>query len=350
MNTRPIILLTLAFLLVGLIAAVGCSKVDNLSNLQTNVAGIGDDIFMQDGGDGDVPAEGDEGGDSEDGTSDEDSEDFEDAEGTDDGEADSEDGADEEQPSEEEPAEEAPTDVIGMPAPPAGGTGDDNLQNALAGIADYTVSYDTTMTRQQLTESALRDLNVTYAGDESPVAIKTKAILELDLLESLSNLYGDVEEEFAADPDEDYAPDDPDNTFNYLEPRDNPFVIPNLIPDELRPELEGTGLDGAVDPEVLNEIFWAQYAANLRLVPIIVIGTLEAGQNRGCIYTIAGAGFTRWLEEGRSHCLSWGASFSLTCSQVSEDFVVLVLRGTYDRGCRYAATESVVRTFHVSSN
>jgi len=153
-------------------------------------------------------------------------------------------------------------------------------------------------------------------------------------------------DKFGAKTDKDFAPDDPANTFNYFQPRTDPFSIPNQIPEELRPKLTGTGLEGTADPELLKQLIMSTYTADLRMVPIIVIGVLENGQYRGCIYTIAGNGWTSFLQEGGQQCAQAGGfpPFTITASQISEDYVVLTLTG----GCGYAMTDPVVRTFHVS--
>jgi hypothetical protein len=124
----------------------------------------------------------------------------------------------------------------------------------------------------------------------------------------------------------------------------------DAIPDELKPELEGGGLEGSVDPELLNQLMWAQFEANLRYVPIVVVGVVEIGSYRACMYFILGEGRTYFLQEGSSHCRSFGgASFGVAASSVSEDYVVLTLTGYYDRRCRWAATGPVARTFHITT-
>jgi len=238
------------------------------------------------------------------------------------------------EPPESSQGSTAQSDVIaGLGTTPAV---DKNLLDALAGIADYEVSYDTSKSRAELTPQALKDLDVEYAGDESPVAKRTAAIRQLDLVDTLANRYEIVEDEFGADSEKDFTPDDPNTTLNYYQPRGDPFVITDLIPKELRPELEGTGLDGPVDPELLGELAWANYTAMLRTIPIAVVGTMQSGPNRGCIYTIGGWGSSRWIDEGGTDNYGY---FSLYCAQVSEDFVVFILS---------AGNSSVTRTFHVN--
>jgi len=322
-------------MLIGLASVTACSPATGgVPTLQLTASGSGwsptdssdgDGILMQD--DGTDPVEGD---------------------GGDEAGGDDEDSGDESDDSEDSDEDAAPmSDVIAQPmAEPAVNT---NLENALAGIADYEVSYDTTLSRADLTPRELRDLGVTYAGEESPVAARTQALENLDLLVVLSDRYEVVEEQYAADPTEDFAPEDPDRTLNYFQPREDPFVIPDQIPEELRPDLEGTGIDGTVDPELLERLRSAEYTANLRLIPIIIVGTIEVGQRRMAMYYIYGSNSVRTIEEGGSpQCIGWGASFSVYCQQVSEDFVVLRLTGYYDWRCRYPATSSVMRTFHVT--
>jgi hypothetical protein len=313
MNTRIAIFISILFLAVGVVAASGCGTSGGVPTLKASVGGVGAPPSAWGGG-GSPLQEG--GGVIPPGVTP---------------------GA-------------APTGGMSdvMVRPGAGQAIDKNLQDALDGVKDYEVTYDTTRSHAENTPPELRALGVTYAGEESPVAQRTAALDRLDLLDTLAGRYDVVEDQYAADPEKDFAPDEPDRTLNYYQPRGDPFIVPDDIPEELRPEMEGTGLEGAVDPELLEELFWATYEANLRHVPIIVVGVMQAGPYRGVIYTIAGWGGTRYLELGDQDCITgWIAPFSITPSQISEDFVVLTLRGHYDRGCRYAATGPVVRTFHV---
>jgi hypothetical protein len=250
-----------------------------------------------------------------------------------------------------EPAVETPGGMSDVMAQPMGAPAENtNLEDALAGIRDYEVTYDTSKTHAENTPAPLAALGVQYAGDESPVAQRTQALRQLDLLATLGDRYTVVEEEKAADPYRDFDEEDPDRTLNYFQPREDPFVIPYLIPDELRPELEGTGLDGAVDQDLLNELRRAQYTANLRLIPIIIVGTIEVGPRRMVMYSIYGMGSTNTIGVGETQCVGGSPSFSITCSQASDTFVVFSLRGYYDRRCSYAATGAVMRTFHTSTN
>jgi hypothetical protein len=343
MNIRTAILVMAALILLGLVSSVQVDGSHGITSIKAMASGISDGppaswnsgpSMMQDDGEsgdnGDEEAGGDDqtGGDEEAG-------------------GDEEGGGDEETPAEEETTG-GMSDVLGQPVEEA--ADEEKLNNALAGIADYEVTYDTTKTREELTPQALRDLGVTYAGEESPVAQRTQALRDFDLLRTLGQRYEVVEDEYAADTEQDFAPEDPEHTFNYFQPRADPFIIPSLIPEELRPELSGTGLEGAVDPEVLRQLFAAQYEANLRLIPIIVVGVMEAGPTRIVLFTLPGLGYTISLDEGDNRCLFGGGMppFSVTATRVSEDSVTLTLRGHYDYRCRYAATNPVQRTFHVN--
>ena len=220
------------------------------------------------------------------------------------------------------------------------GTGgvDTNLLNALAGYADYEVTYDTSITHAENTPRELRDLGVQYAEVDdtgSEAGQRALALEGFDLINILADRYQFVEDLFAADPDADFLPDDPDRTLNYFEPRQNPFSITDYIPDELRTETEGAGLEGTVDPELLRLLGEALVEANLRVIPISVIGVIKIGSSAACMYSIWGMSSTIW--EGTTDNW-WG--FTVTCDQVSEDFVVLTLR---------SGNASVVRTFHVST-
>lgn len=256
---------------------------------------------------------------------------------------------DEDEPGEEEVTEEASSEessegggmgdflaTPGMEIP----TVDTNLQNALAGYADYEVfSYDTTLSHADNTPSELRALGVEYLERTDPASEAGRAALALadfDLLSVLKNRYEKVEDEYAADPDEDFAPDDPDRDLNYFQSRFDPFVLTFLIPEELRPKMEGTGLDGAVDPELLELLGEAVAEANLRYIPITVVGVIQVGSMRAAMYSVFGMR-TRTIAVGeRPH--RYG-NFEIGCSQVSEDFVVLFLR---------SGSALVYRTFHIS--
>jgi hypothetical protein len=216
---------------------------------------------------------------------------------------------------------------------------DTNLQNALAGYADYEVTYDTSISHAENTPPELRDLGETFIEKDDPTSEagqKALALEGFDLLSILDNKYERVEDKYAADPETDFAPDDPDRTLNYYEPRVDPFMQTRLIPDELRVQAEGTGLEGTVDPELLRLLGQAIIEANLRVIPISVIGVIQIGSQRACMYSIGGWS-TETIWEGETQGW-WG--FSVTCSQVTENFVVLTLT---------SGSAMVVRTFHVTS-
>jgi hypothetical protein len=234
------------------------------------------------------------------------------------------------------------SDVTTSPAGPA--VKDPKIQDALDGVRDYEVSYDTSKSHAELTPPELTELGVTYAGEESPVAQRTKALETLNLVTTLADRYKIVSDEFSAKTDEDFSPDDPETTLNYFQPREDPFSIPDLIPKELQPEVEGTGLEGTVDPDLLDQLLSAQYTANLRFIPISIVGVMENGPYRGCIYTIGGGGQSIFIQEGDTQCMG---NYSINAAQISEDYVVFILTGYYGRGCRYPATSGVVRSFHI---
>ncbi len=349
MNIRTVIVSVL--LLLGVVVVLIACTGGNVPTLQLTASGIGNN--PSDGGDI-TPLQDDQPDEEEPDEEEPDEEEPSDEEPGEE-EPDEEEPSDEE-PEEEEPEEEAPdTATPGMPAgdmtdvmAQPGTEIDQDLQDALMGYRDYEVSYDADLTRRELTPPELLALGVEYAGEESEVAQITQALKTLNLEDTLRDRYTVVEESFATSPDDVFFPDNPDRDQNYLQPRDNPFFITDLIPDELRPELEGTGLDGAVDPELLARLRGAEYEANLRYIPIAIVGVMETGPYRGCLYTFAGYGGSWFLREGDDRCHWYGSWFSLTAVQISEDYVVLSLRGTTP-GCRFAITGPVARTFHVTS-
>ncbi len=317
MKTRIILLIAAILLVLGFAVMAGATSSGDNGTSSDN-----DSIVLQDDADDSSGDEGTEDGDDSD--------------------------SDDEEPAEEEGTEEAPSEetpegvgmgdflaTSGMEAP----TVDTNLQDALGGYADYEVQYDTTVSHADNTPSELRALGEEYLERTDPASEAGKvalALADFDLLAVLENRYEKVEDEYAADPDEDFAPDDPDRDLNYFQPRFDPFVLTHLIPEELRPEMEGTGLDGAVDPELLRQLGEAVAEANLRWIPIQVIGTIQVGSMRACMYSVFGMR-TRTIAVGDRPHYYW--NFSIGCSQVSEDFVVLVLR---------SGSALVYRTFHIS--
>jgi hypothetical protein len=225
----------------------------------------------------------------------------------------------------------------GAPAAPT----DPKIADAMIGIRDYEVTYDKTKSHAENTPSDLKSLGVTYAGPESAVAKRTEALKTLNLKNTLKDRYKSVEEKHAADSKKDFSPKDDKTTLNYFQMRSDPFSIPDAIPEELRPAYQGAGLEGEVDPELLKQLENATITANLRWIPIAIVGTMQNGPYRVCFYTFVGSGVTYTIEQGQTQ--SWGLAgipVSIYASQISEDYVVLVLSGPDGT--------PVVRTFHVS--
>jgi hypothetical protein len=310
MRFSTIITLTILLMLVGIAGGIGCSNSNGMSAMRFAVTGPG-------GGDGDPNLQGSIGG-----------------------------GPPATPGGGRTPPRTGMSDVSGAPgAPPT----DPNIADALAGIRDFEITsqyYDTSKSHADNTPPELRDLGVVYAGPESPVAQRTEALRNLNLVNALKDRYQLVEDAHAADPEKDFSPSDPSTTLNYFQPRTDPFSIPDLIPDELRPKTAGAGLEGSVDPELLNQLLAAQFEAGLRYIPIVVTGVLETGPYHGAIISLYGSGQTIFMQEGGSpRCFG---RFSIQCAQASEDFVVLYLVGYSGRRCSGEATGRVVRTFHVS--
>ena len=354
------LLLILAFLMILLIT--GIAQATSTDDNQGSATG-GNITMQDDSGD-------DESGDNGDDEADEGDDESGDEEPADDEAGDDEEPSDEEpseeeptdeepsdeepsdeEPSDEEPSEEEPAEIpgagllpgnlgdfaAGMPGLPGAGV-DTILQNALDGYADYEVSYDTSISHGENTPDVLSELGVQYSEKDdvsSEAGQRALALEGFNLINILEDRYQRVEDKYAADPDFDFAPEDSERTLNYFEPRFDPFIITELIPDELRTEMEGTGLDGTVDPELLRLLGEAIIEANLRIIPITVVGVIQIGTRKACMYSLWGsASQTIW--EGETHW--WG--FTITCNQVSENFVVFTLR---------SGGAMVVRTFHITS-
>ncbi len=134
MNTRTALLLITGFLIIGFAAALGCSG-SGIPTLQASATGIGDSAPPSFSGDGIMKQ--DDGGDAP----------AEDAEGDEDGEGDE--GSEDTEDGDEDETSDTPSlaTPIGEMSDALGGLAeadDSNLQDALAGIADYEITeYDT---------------------------------------------------------------------------------------------------------------------------------------------------------------------------------------------------------------
>ncbi len=130
--------------------------------------------------------------------------------------------------------------------------------------------------------------------------------------------------------------------------RGDPLFIPEAVPDELRPLFEGEGIGGSVDDE-LQSILESQIQADLRVIPINIIGIMEQGGRRVAIGRLNySQGFR--VAEGETTYFWYSGSYviGLTGVMITEDLVILNLQ-LYQWspwGVR-AVTDPVPRSFHI---
>jgi hypothetical protein len=130
--------------------------------------------------------------------------------------------------------------------------------------------------------------------------------------------------------------------------RGDPLFIPEAVPDELRPLIPGEGISGAMDDE-LRELFESQIEADLRTIPIQIIGIMEQGNSRTAIGVIYGA-LKFQVKEGSEIRMWYSGWYALgiTGTLVSEDLVVLSLRLLRFTGRGFTpVTDPVPRSFHI---
>ena len=129
--------------------------------------------------------------------------------------------------------------------------------------------------------------------------------------------------------------------------RGDPLFIPDQVPEELRPLIPGEGISGAMDEELEN-LFYAQVEANLRIIPINIIGVMEQGGARTAIGYIGGNKFT--ISQGQIVYMRYSGWYFLgmTGTLVTEDLVILSL-GLYQYNgySMTLRTDLVPRSFHI---
>jgi len=130
--------------------------------------------------------------------------------------------------------------------------------------------------------------------------------------------------------------------------RGDPLFIPEAVPDELRPLISGEGISGALDQELL-ELFRSSVQADLRSIPMWIIGVMEQGGKKTAIGTIGGSMKFKVSqgEEIRMWYSGWYV-LGITGARISEDLVILNLRLLQYNGRSFSAvTDPVPRSFHV---
>ena len=203
--------------------------------------------------------------------------------------------------------------------------------------------HDEKKSHKDQTPSDLDGLGIYYKDDEgSQVADKTKKILEVNLPKAMQRK-NDAAREFL--------------TVN-AEGRADPLYVTDLIPDALRPELEGEGISGAIDKGLLDQLIETQLTTFFKYVPIQIAGTMQNGVNKIVFLRIPSLGITKAipLSEGQGFSFPLGPAqkgvyfINITIAYVSEDNVTLNLSASvYDRFNRrlIASTPTVQRHFYV---
>ncbi len=129
--------------------------------------------------------------------------------------------------------------------------------------------------------------------------------------------------------------------------RGDPLFIPDAVPEELRPLIPGEGIEGSID-EALYDLFTSQVEANLRIIPIHIVGVMEYGGSKMAIGTMAGRKFQ--VAQGDTRYMGYGGWLALgvTGTYVSEDLVILSLAlYSYSGYGLERVTDMVPRSFHI---
>ncbi len=130
--------------------------------------------------------------------------------------------------------------------------------------------------------------------------------------------------------------------------RGDPLFIPEAVPDELRPLIAGEGIKGALDQELLD-LFRSSIQADLRSIPMWIIGVMEQGGQKTAIGTIYGSMKFK-VSQGQEIRMWYSGWYALgiTGARISEDLVILNLRLLQYNGRSFSAvTDPVPRSFHV---
>jgi hypothetical protein len=233
--------------------------------------------------------------------------------------------ADKEKKSEQKPAEEAkpekkaPVDPLQFPA-------------------DAPAKPDDGRTNREKTPTELSSLGIYFKDAEgSEVAAKTEKILNVNLPTAMQRK-NDQARSF--------------QTMN-MEGRTDPLYVTDLIPDALRPELEGEGISGAVDSGLIDQLIQTQISTYFKYMPINIIGTMQNGPYKSVLMSIPAAGYYGIMQEGQTEnvtSLPGDKGYyvvSMTIAQVTEDHVSINLWATeYDFVYNRVITSTPVVTRH----
>lgn len=198
------------------------------------------------------------------------------------------------------------------------------------------------LSHAEQTPHALSSLGITYKEwTESNIGSTTQNLLNVNLPEAMfrKNM---VAREYLT----------PDN----IEARIDPLYVTDLIPDAIRPELEGEGIVGTVDQALIDQLIEQRISTIFTYMPIHIIGTMESGPYRSALVSIPMIGYYDIMREGSGHQIpAFGTDrgtymINFNLRSVSEDEVTIVMSATLvDRIHRRAlsSTPPVTRNFYV---
>lgn len=207
--------------------------------------------------------------------------------------------------------------------------------------ADVEGTEEVEKTHREQTPFELSDLSIYFLDDEgSSVAERTKKIHDVHLPSAMMRK-NDQARSF--------------QTAN-SEGRFDPLFITDMIPDGLRPELEGEGISGAVDSGLLNQLIQTQISTYFKYLPIQIIGTMQNGPYKSALISIRNLGYYKILKEGQGDRITaFGTDegyyvVSMAVKKISEDHVTITMSATmydYINGRAVSSTPTVTRHFYV---
>lgn len=207
--------------------------------------------------------------------------------------------------------------------------------------ADVEGTDEAYISHRDSTPRELSSLGIYYKDDEgSPVADRTKIINNVNLPSAMMRK-NDQARSF--------------QTMN-TEGRFDPLYVTDLIPDGLRPELEGEGISGAVDSGLIDQLIQTQISTFFKYMPIQIIGTMQNGPYKSALISIRTLGYYKILKEGDSdRIVAFGGEggyymVSMTVAKISEDHVTINISATlidYVYNRVLSTTPTVTRHFYV---
>ena len=193
-------------------------------------------------------------------------------------------------------------------------------------------------TNREKTPTELSSLGIYFKDAEgSEVAARTEKILSVNLPTAMQRK-NDQARSF--------------QTMN-MEGRTDPLYVTDLIPDALRPDLEGEGITGAVDAGLLDQLIQTQISTYFKYMAINIIGTMQNGPYKSVLMYIPLVGYYGIMQEGQTENV---AAFpgdkgyyvvTIQIAQVTEDHVSINLWATeYDYVYNRVITSTPVVTRH----